>query len=139
MIMDFILFLLTVHGKKIAKSGYSAHSSMRDSNIISPEGTGKVSLSAVISSKSPGTAQSGRFHCSIQAKPLLNFAGRGDFLSGVCTVSVFELHVPANFCSTVLLSALPLSAHSRKKPSHKRTFYHNPPRIRQNVQAFESV
>ena len=79
MIMDFILFLLTVHGKKIAKSGYSAHSSMRDSNNISPEGKVKGALSAVISSKSHGTAQSGRFHCSIQAKPLLNFAGRGDF------------------------------------------------------------
>ena len=26
-----------------------------------------------------GTAQSGRSHCSIQAEPLLNFAGRGDF------------------------------------------------------------
>ena len=42
--MDFILFSLTVHGKKIAKSGYSAHSSMRASNIISPEGKGKGSL-----------------------------------------------------------------------------------------------
>ena len=28
---------------------------------------------------SGGTAQSGRSHCSIQAEPLLNFAGRGDF------------------------------------------------------------
>ena len=51
MIMDFILFLLTVHGKKIAKSCYSVHSSMRASNIISPEGKVKGSLSAVISSK----------------------------------------------------------------------------------------
>ena len=28
---------------------------------------------------SGGTAQSGRSHCSIQAEPLLNFAGRADF------------------------------------------------------------
>jgi len=28
---------------------------------------------------SGGTAQSGRSHCSIQAEPLLNFAGRSDF------------------------------------------------------------
>ena len=48
MIMDFILFLLTVHGKKIAKSCYSMHSSMRASNIISPEGKVKGSLSGYL-------------------------------------------------------------------------------------------
>ena len=48
MIMDFILFLLTVHGKKIAKSCYSVHSSMRASNIISPEGKVKGSLSGYL-------------------------------------------------------------------------------------------
>ena len=48
MIMDFILFLLTVHGKKIAKSCYSVHSSMRASNIISPEGKVKDSLSGYL-------------------------------------------------------------------------------------------
>ena len=48
MIMDFILFLLTVHEKKIAKSCYSVHSSMRASNIISPEGKVKGSLSGYL-------------------------------------------------------------------------------------------
>lgn len=48
MIMDFILFLLTVRGKKIAKSCYSVHSSMRASNIISPEGKVKGSLSGYL-------------------------------------------------------------------------------------------
>lgn len=48
MIMDFILFSLTVHGKKIAKSCYSVHSSMRASDIISPEGKVKGSLSGYL-------------------------------------------------------------------------------------------
>ena len=48
MIMDFILFSLTVHGKKIAKSCYSVHFSMRASNIISPEGKVKGSLSGYL-------------------------------------------------------------------------------------------
>lgn len=48
MIMDFILFSLTVHGKKIAKSCYSMHSYMRASNIISPEGKVKGSLSGYL-------------------------------------------------------------------------------------------
>lgn len=48
MIMDFILFSLTVHGKKVAKSCYSVHSSIRASNIISPEGKVKGSLSGYL-------------------------------------------------------------------------------------------
>lgn len=48
---EYIKILVTVHGKKVAKSCYSVHSSMRASNIISPEGKVTGSLSAVISSK----------------------------------------------------------------------------------------
>ena len=64
MIMDFILFSLTVHGKKIAKSGYSAHSSMRASNIISPEGKGKGALC--------GDLFKITWDCSSRTVPLLN-------------------------------------------------------------------
>ena len=39
---------------------------------------------------SGGTAQSGRSHCSIQAEPLLNFAGRGDFAQRCTQKDVVE-------------------------------------------------
>ena len=74
MIMDFILFLLTVHGKKIAKSCYSVHSSMRASNIISPEGKVKGSLSAVISSKCGRKKSRIIFSCPSDFMILLNIS-----------------------------------------------------------------
>ena len=45
-----------------------------------------VAVVLFIFNLSGGAAQSGRSHCSIQAEPLLNFAGRGDFAQR-CTQS----------------------------------------------------
>ena len=78
---------------------------------------------------SGGTAQSGRSHCSIQAEPLLNFAGRADFaerrthLSNVCVVTSFYqslqamssfMHFPicATYCT---LSCATRMSSSRQK------------------------
>ena len=50
---------------------------------------------------SGGTAQSGRSHCSIQAEPLLNFAGRADFAERRTHLSE-KFHLLADFGGAVL-------------------------------------
>ena len=80
---------------------------------------------------SGGTAQSGRSHCSIQAEPLLNFAGRADFAERR-THETYLAFYKMIYCPSAVLTNITSKVMQTRTGRSSGTFY-NVPLLKGNI------